>query len=100
MKKEIKILMKKLKELPDFPKVKFIMLFGSQASGKANAMSDYDFAFYYEGSKKERFNFRINLGAKLPQKYDIQVLQDLPLYIQKEVLKGKIIYVENFRFLH
>ncbi len=92
--------MKELMEMPDFDSVNFVILFGSQANRKANKMSDYDFAVYYEGNAKERFNFRLKILAKLPDKFDVQVFQDLPLYVQKEVLKGKIIYAKNMGFVY
>lgn len=98
MKKEINLFMKKLKEMRDFDRVKFVILFGSQALGKASKMSDFDFAIYYEGDKKERFKFAIR--ANFNEKYDAKVFQDLPLFIQKEVLKGKKIYVKDERFLY
>lgn len=100
MKDEIKMFIKKLKEMPDFDRVKFVFLFGSQTEGKANKMSDYDFAVYYEGDSKERFKFRIKLGAKLPDKFDLQVFQDLPLYVQMSVLKGKLIYSKEEGFVY
>lgn len=100
MKKQIELLMKKIREMPNFDRVKFIILFGSHVLGKANKMSDYDFAIYHDGNDIERFNFRINLAAKLPNKFDIQIFQNLPLYVQKEVLKGKLIYSENSTFMY
>jgi len=92
--------MKKLREMPDFDRVKFVILFGSQTNGKANKLSDYDLAVYYEGDARERFKFRIKFGAKLSDNYDIQVFQDLPLYVRKEVLKGKLIYYKDLKFAY
>lgn len=86
--------------MPDFDRVKFVILFGSQSIGKANKMSDYDFAVYYDGNSKERFRFRIKFGAKLPDDFDVQIFQDLSIYIQKEVLKGKIIYAKDTGFVY
>lgn len=100
MKKEINLFMRKLKKMPDFDRVKFVILFGSQALGKANPMSDYDFAVYYEGSTKERFNFCMRLSGILGEKFDIKIFQDLPLYVQKEVLKGKLVYYKDLTFVH
>ena len=100
MKKEINLFMRKLREMPDFHRVKFVILFGSQASGKANKMSDYDFAVYYDGSDKERFDFRKKILSIVPDKFDVHVLQDLPLYVQNEVLKGKVIYAKDLRFAY
>lgn len=100
MKKEIKLLMQKLRERDDFDRVKFVILFGSQANGKAGPMSDYDFAIYYDGNSDERYNFRKEILGRVPEKFDVHVLQDLPLYVQKEVLKGKVVYAENLTFVY
>lgn len=89
-----------LKEMPEFKKVKFVFLFGSIIYGKPTKSSDVDFAVYYEGNDNERFKFRLKLSEKLPDKFDIQIFQDLPLYIRKEVLKGKVIYVKDKKFVY
>jgi hypothetical protein len=99
MDKKIKIFIEKLKKMPDFNRVKFAFLFGSQINGNANKLSDYDFAVYYEGSKKERFNFRLKLLASLPDKFDIQIFQDLPLYVKITVFK-KLIYAKDLDFVY
>ncbi len=98
MDKNIKGFMKKLKKMPDFNKVKFVILYGSQASGMANKMSDYDFAIYYDGDKKERFRFLIK--ANSDKKFDAKIFQDLPLYIRKDVLKGKVLYAKDLAFVY
>ena len=90
--------MQKLKQFSDFHRVKFVILYGSQAIGKANKFSDYDFAVYYEGNKNERYKFMLN--ANFDKKFDVKVFQDLPLYIRKDVLKGKIIYTKNITFVY
>ncbi len=98
VKKEINLFMKKLREMPDFNRVKFVILYGSQALKRANKMSDYDFAVYYEGNKDARYDFlkRINFN----EKFDAKVFQDLPLFIQKEVFKGKVIYAKDLGFVY
>ncbi len=98
MKEEVKSFMKKLKERRDFHRVKFVILFGSRAEGRARKDSDYDFAIYYDGDSKERFKFQIALSEN--EKFDIKIFQDLPLFIKKEVLKGKVIYAENLSFVY
>ena len=98
MDQNIGIFMKKLKKVPSFANVKFVFLYGSQTDGKANKMSDYDFAVYYEGNKKERFNFLI--GANFSEKFDVKIFQDLPLFIKKEVLKGRVIYAKDRGFVY
>lgn len=94
------LFMEKLKRMPDFSRVKFVIGFGSYFSKKANPLSDYDFAVYYEGNSKERFKFRLLIIGNLPEKFDVQIYQDLPLYVQKEVLKGNIIYYKDLKFVY
>ena len=98
MDKEIKMFMRQLKEMPDFHRVRFVILYGSQALGKATPMSDFDFAVYYDGNKDERYRFLININFN--ENFDAKVFQDLPLYIQKEVLKGKVIYAKDLSFVY
>lgn len=98
MKKEIKLFMQKIREMKDFDRVKFVILFGSQASGKASKMSDYDFAVYYDGNKDQRYKFLLN--ANFSERFDAKVFQDLPLYVQKDVLKGKVLYVSDEQLLY
>ena len=81
-------------------KVKFIILYGSMAAKKENPSSDIDICVYYEAEKKERFHFRMNLLGRLSNEFDITLFQDLPLYVKKEVLKGKIMYENDTRFLY
>lgn len=97
---KINLFMKKLKETPDLDRVKFVFLFGSHVENKNNKFSDVDFAVYYEGNKKERFKFRMKLLGKLPEGFDVQIFQDLPLYVRMSVLKGGLIYAENERFVY
>ncbi len=100
MDKRIQLFLRKLKEMPDFDKVKFVFLFGSVAGGKQNKLSDIDFAVYYDGNGKERFKFRLKILTKLPDNFDVQIFQDLPLYIRKEVLKGNLIYTKDKLFVY
>ncbi|HLC88709.1 MAG TPA: nucleotidyltransferase domain-containing protein [Candidatus Nanoarchaeia archaeon] len=80
-------------------KVKFIILFGSMVNKRNTPLSDVDVAVYYDGNKKERFKFRIEASGNLPDKVDLQIFQDLPLYIQKEVIAGRILYYDNYQFI-
>lgn len=81
-------------------KVKFIILYGSMAAKKENPSSDIDICVYYEAEKKERFHFRMKLLGRLSNEFDITLFQDLPLYVKKEVFKGKIMYENDTRFLY
>lgn len=98
MDENIKEFMRKLRKMPDFNRVKFVILYGSQALGKANKMSDYDFAIFYEGDSGERFKFRIKLSYN--ELFDVQMFQDLPLFVQKDVFKGRVLYAKNLTFVY
>ena len=89
----------KILELDTKHKVEFIILFGSQTTKKATPLSDIDIAIFYKGGIPSRFNFRLLVSGKLNKRYDIQIFQDLPLYVRKEVLKGKILYYKNYSFM-
>jgi len=73
-------------------RVKFIVLYGSVAEGTSRRDSDVDLCVYYEGSSRERFNFRKRILGVLPSNYDVQTFQDLPIYVKINVIKGKLIY--------
>ena len=100
MKNKTNLFMKRLKEMSDFNRVKFVILYGSYSNEEQNKLSDIDFAVYYEGDDRERFKFRIKILSKLPDDFDVQVFQDLPLFVRMGVLKGKIIYSKNLDFVY
>ena len=91
----------KIKNLEGFEKVKFIILYGSAAEGQMTNNSDIDLCIYYDGSPDESSGFRFKVLSELfDEIYDIQIFQQLPLYVRKEVLKGKEIYCKDRRFLY
>lgn len=95
-KEEIRSAVNKIKKTGG-KKIIFIILYGSLANGKHTPLSDIDLAVYYDGNKKERFNFRIKTLGNIDDQFDIQTFQDLPLYIQNEVIStGEIIYQKNY----
>ena len=86
---------KTIKEL--CPGVEFIVLYGSIAEGRNNKLSDIDIAVYPVGDKKERFESRIKMLGRLSDRFDIQIFQDLPLYIKMEIIrKGNILYYRDY----
>ena len=80
-------------------KVDFIILFGSTVKNKNNKLSDIDLAVYFVGTDKERFNFRKLALGELPDKVDLQIFQDLPLTVKKEVITGKVLFYRNYQFV-
>lgn len=92
--------MDNIRKLSDFNRVKFVILYGSVARKKENKFSDIDFCVYYDGNKKTTYNLRKRLLGHLNGNYDVQIFQSLPLYLRKEVLRGKIIYAKDLDFLY
>lgn len=85
----------------DFKKICFIILYGSVAENRDKKGSDIDLAIYYNGSDEEASVFRLEiLSELLSDDYDIQIFNHLPLYIRKDVLKGRVLYSKNRQFLH
>jgi len=77
--------------------IKFIILYGSAAKGRSTNLSDIDIAVFYSGDKRERFQFRVKILGRIGNKFDIQTYQDLPLYIQNEILKsGEVLYFSDY----
>ena len=100
MENKTKVLLRKLKKMPDFNNVEFVIFYGSQVNGDANKMSDYDFVIFYRGNKQERFEFRVRLLGEVSDNFDVKTFQDLPVYIQKEALKGKVVYSKDLSFVY
>jgi len=77
--------------------IRFIVLYGSSAKGKSTNLSDIDIAVFHSGDKRERFQFRMKILGRIGNKFDIQTYQDLPLYIQNEILSnGEVLYFSEF----
>ncbi|MCM2465541.1 nucleotidyltransferase domain-containing protein [Methanoculleus oceani] len=93
--------LERLKTVEGFEKVRFIILYGSVAEGRARAGSDLDLCIYYDGDREEAARFRFAALSELPDdRYDIQIFSLLPLYVRTEVLRGKVIYCPDERFLY
>ena len=77
--------------------IKFIVLYGSAAKGRSTNLSDIDIAVFHNGDKRERFQFRMKILGRIDNKFDIQTYQDLPLYIQNEILStGEVLYFSDY----
>ncbi|PWB49381.1 MAG: nucleotidyltransferase domain-containing protein [Candidatus Methanoperedenaceae archaeon] len=78
-------------------RIKFIVLYGSAAKRKSTNLSDIDIAVFYSGDKRERFQFRVKILGRIGNKFDIQNYQDLPLYVQNEILSsGEVLYFSDY----
>lgn len=91
-----------IRAISDFDRVEFVILYGSESKGEARGDSDIDFCVYYRtDDKKEMSRFRLKLLSELSSdRYDVQVFQLLPLYVRVEVLKGKVLYAKDTKFLY
>jgi len=77
--------------------IKFIVLYGSAAKGKSTNLSDIDIVVFHSGDKRDRFQFRVKILGRIGNKFDIQTYQDLPLYIQNEILSsGDVLYFSDY----
>ena len=92
----------RIDSLDDFEKVEFVIQYGSSVNGMMTKDSDIDLAIYYDGkddSELSRYRFKL-LSNLFDDIYDIQIFQQLPLYIRTEVLKGNAIYCKDRIFLY
>ena len=98
---DIRHALEQLGTLAGFEKVRFIILFGSVAEGRATETSDIDLCIWYAGTPEEGQEFRFAaLSLLCDDRYDIQIFGNLPLYVQKEVLRGRVLYCLDERFLY
>jgi predicted nucleotidyltransferase len=92
----------RIDSLDDFEKVEFVIQYGSSVNGMMTKDSDIDLAIYYDGkddSELSQYRFKL-LSNLFDDIYDIQIFQQLPLYIRTEVLKGNAIYCKDRIFLY
>jgi hypothetical protein len=97
----VKKALEKLKGIKGFEKVNFIILHGSAAEGRMRENSDIDLCVDVDAETDyERTSFRLMFLSELPEFFDVQVFSQLPLYVRKEVLKGKVIFCRNEDYLY
>ncbi len=89
-----------LRSQKDFGRVEFVILYGSAAEGRALKSSDIDLCIYYAGDRKQQASFRERLLRLLPARFDIQIFQEIPLYVRKNVLRGKEVYAKDNGFMY
>ena len=82
--KELKTLLEKAK---NDSRIIAVFLFGSYATKKHAPKSDIDICLVLRQDIKDYSSIRLQYLAELPSHYDIQIFQQLPLYIRIKVLK-------------
>lgn len=86
-----------IEKLKKFKFTKAIYLFGSYALGKETKVSDIDICVIDDVKyKKEERNVVYDFSEP---PFDVSLFSDLPLFIKLEVLKGKLIFVKDAKFL-
>lgn len=99
--KLVKINVEKLKNLNGFEKMRFIILYGSAAEGTTRESSDIDLCIDIDAENDyERSKFRLRVLSELPDVFDVQIFGQLPVYVKKEVLKGKVIFCRDEEHLY
>jgi uncharacterized protein len=97
----VKISVERLKNIEGFEKVRFIILYGSAAESVSRESSDIDLCIDYDAKTDyERSTFRLKALSELPDIFDVQIFGQLPLYVKKEVLKGKVIFCRDEEYLY
>ncbi len=91
----------RLRTVEGFERVRFVILYGSVSRGDAREGSDIDLCVFFDGDPAEASRFRFNALAELfSDRYDLQIFQQLPLYVRVEVLRGRVLYCPDERFLY
>ncbi len=88
---------RKLKIIKKDKQIIAVLLFGSYITNRPYAR-DIDICLVLDKkySNKEMTEKRIKYYGSLPDKFDIQIFQQLPLYIRKRILEhGKVIFCND-----
>jgi len=92
---------RQMQKISGFEQVQFIILYGSAIEGRMNRESDIDLCVYYDGVPGDASQFRHRVLSELSgTRYDVQIFQQLPLYVRVEVIRGLPVFVRNTRFLY
>ena len=99
--KFVKNSLEKVKKIQGFEKVRFIILYGSSVEGITRQESDIDLCIDIDADTDyERSSFRLKVLSELPDLFDVQIFAQLPLYVKKEVIKGKVIFCRDEEYLY
>ncbi len=96
----VKINVDRLKNIDGFEKIRFIILYGSAAEGATRESSDIDLCIDFDAEDYESSKFRLKVLSEFPDFFDVQIFAQLPVYVRKEVLKGKVIFCRDEDYLY
>ena len=92
----VKKALEKLKDIEGFEKINFVILYGSAAGGLIRGDSDIDLCVDVDAETDYELSaFRLSILSELPDIFDVHIFEQLPLYVKKEVLKGKLIFCRD-----
>lgn len=94
-------MLQKLEHIDGFEHVRFVLLFGSVAEGRAREDSDIDLCISFEGTKEEAMEYRFRVLAELSNtSADIWIFEVLPLYMRVQALKGAVLFCRDIDELY
>ncbi len=88
--------------LDESGKVKFVTQHSSSVDGTMREGSDIDLAIYYDckdDSEPSQYRFKV-VSNLFDDVYDIQIFQQLPLYVRIEVLKRNVVRCRDQHILY
>jgi hypothetical protein len=90
------LILGRLQVLDGFSHVRFILLFGSVAEGRAGKDSDIDICISCDGSRKDASRFRFAaLTALSDVNADVRIFEQIPLIMRIQALKGEALYAPD-----
>ncbi|MDD4256130.1 MAG: nucleotidyltransferase domain-containing protein [Methanofollis sp.] len=91
----------RLQRVEGFERVRFVILYGSASRGEEREDSDIDLCVFFNGDREEASHFRFRALSELfSDRYDLQIFQQLPLYVRVESLRGQVLYCPDEQFLY
>lgn len=79
----------------EFHHIRFIILYGSVAEGTNDPDSDIDIAISTDLDYLDAEKFRMKILGRVSDKFDLHIFEHLPIFVQINVFKGKVLYVTN-----
>ena len=93
--------LKDISHIQGFEKVQFIIFYGSAACGEATPDSDLDICIYFEDMNDEASRFRFEVLSQIgDDRFDVQIFQQLPLYVRIQILKGVLLFYRDLPFVY
>jgi uncharacterized protein len=93
--------LKAISHIKGFEKVQFIIFYGSATCGDATPDSDLDISIYFESTNDKASRFRFEALSQIgDDRFDIQIFQQLPLYVRIQVLKGVVLFCRDLPFVY